>query len=80
MFHDVAYKAEGRQDLLDAINEFLDDSMVLPPGDWDRKTLLPVLEMAKKARLRKQKKKRAEMKRTVIYILYIFIKDRNEQK
>ena len=72
MFHDVAYKAEGRQDLLDAINEFLDDSMVLPPGDWDRKTLLPVLEMAKKARLRKQKKKRAEMKRTVIYILYIY--------
>ena len=75
MFHDVAYKAEGRQDLLDAINEFLDDSMVLPPGDWDRKTLLPVLEMAKKARLRKQKKKRAEMKRTVIYIFFIFIKD-----
>ncbi len=56
LFHDIAYKADDRQDLLDAINEFLDDSMVLPPGKWDRKTLLPIIDMAiKKAKLRKSK-------------------------
>ncbi|KAL1432261.1 hypothetical protein MTO96_013584 [Rhipicephalus appendiculatus] len=47
-FHTAAYKAEDRRDLLRAINEFLDDSVVLPPGDWDRKSLLPVDDLKKK--------------------------------
>uniref|UniRef100_A0A1E1X3D4 Anion exchange protein n=1 Tax=Amblyomma aureolatum TaxID=187763 RepID=A0A1E1X3D4_9ACAR len=47
-FHTAAYKAEDRRDLLRAINEFLDDSIVLPPGDWDRKSLLPVDDLKKK--------------------------------
>lgn len=42
-FHDVAYRAESREDLLTAINEFLEDTVVLPPGNWDRNVLLPIL-------------------------------------
>ncbi|KAM6918816.1 anion exchange protein 2a [Xenentodon cancila] len=32
-FHEAAYKAEDRQDLLKAINHFLDLSMVIPPSE-----------------------------------------------
>ncbi|KAL2099654.1 hypothetical protein ACEWY4_004048 [Coilia grayii] len=35
VFHEVAYKAKDRQDLLAGIEEFLDEVIVLPPGEWD---------------------------------------------
>ncbi|KAK2909644.1 sodium bicarbonate cotransporter 3-like isoform X10 [Channa argus] len=35
IFHDVAYKARDRNDLLSGIDEFLDQVTVLPPGEWD---------------------------------------------
>uniref|UniRef100_A0A8C5P6Q7 Anion exchange protein n=1 Tax=Leptobrachium leishanense TaxID=445787 RepID=A0A8C5P6Q7_9ANUR len=35
IFHDVAYKAKDRQDLIAGIDEFLDEVIVLPPGEWD---------------------------------------------
>ncbi|ELT99388.1 hypothetical protein CAPTEDRAFT_129092, partial [Capitella teleta] len=35
VFHDVAYKARNRGDLLAGIDEFLDQVTVLPPGEWD---------------------------------------------
>uniref|UniRef100_A0A4X2M427 Anion exchange protein n=1 Tax=Vombatus ursinus TaxID=29139 RepID=A0A4X2M427_VOMUR len=35
VFHDVAYKAKDRNDLLAGIDEFLDQVTVLPPGEWD---------------------------------------------
>ncbi|KAL0978305.1 hypothetical protein UPYG_G00168670 [Umbra pygmaea] len=35
IFHDVAYKAKARSDLLAGIDEFLDQVTVLPPGEWD---------------------------------------------
>jgi sodium bicarbonate cotransporter 5 len=35
IFHDVAYKARNRTDLLDGVDEFLDQVTVLPPGEWD---------------------------------------------
>ncbi|XP_038653242.1 sodium bicarbonate cotransporter 3-like isoform X3 [Scyliorhinus canicula] len=35
VFHDVAYKAKDRTDLLAGIDEFLDQVTVLPPGEWD---------------------------------------------
>lgn len=63
-FHTAAYKAEDRRDLLRAINEFLDDSIVLPPGDWDRKSLLPVDDIKKKyedIRKRKLSKKKTTL-------------------
>ena len=40
-------------DLLDAIDEFLDDSIVLPPGDWDENLLLPVMHQRNEMRKRK---------------------------
>ncbi|KJH48589.1 anion exchange protein [Dictyocaulus viviparus] len=35
IFHDVAYKARNKEDMLDGIDEFLDQVTVLPPGEWD---------------------------------------------
>ncbi|XP_037552406.1 sodium-driven chloride bicarbonate exchanger [Nematolebias whitei] len=35
IFHDVAYKAKDRSDLVAGIDEFLDQVTVLPPGEWD---------------------------------------------
>ncbi|XP_071973404.1 electrogenic sodium bicarbonate cotransporter 1 isoform X7 [Engystomops pustulosus] len=35
IFHDIAYKAKDRQDLIAGIDEFLDEVIVLPPGEWD---------------------------------------------
>ncbi|XP_047197057.1 solute carrier family 4 member 4a isoform X2 [Hippoglossus stenolepis] len=35
VFHDIAYKAKDREDLLAGIDEFLDEVIVLPPGEWD---------------------------------------------
>uniref|UniRef100_A0A0K8T4U5 Bicarbonate transporter-like transmembrane domain-containing protein n=1 Tax=Lygus hesperus TaxID=30085 RepID=A0A0K8T4U5_LYGHE len=41
--------AEGRKELLSAINEFLDSSIVLPPGNWDRNSLLPFEDLKAKS-------------------------------
>ncbi|XP_033980637.1 sodium bicarbonate cotransporter 3-like isoform X7 [Trematomus bernacchii] len=35
IFHDVAYRAKDRTDLLSGMDEFLDQVTVLPPGEWD---------------------------------------------
>lgn len=48
-FHKIAYKADDRRDLLSAINEFLDESIVLPPGNWQREDLLPFDELKAKS-------------------------------
>lgn len=62
-FHKIAYKATERRELLSAINEFLDDSIVLPPGDWERQALLPFNELkAKSEAIRKRKAKALEEK------------------
>lgn len=37
LFSDVAYKARDREDLIAGIDEFLDEVIVLPPGEWDPK-------------------------------------------
>ncbi|XP_054012179.1 band 3 anion exchange protein isoform X1 [Hylaeus anthracinus] len=62
-FHKIAYKANERRELLSAINEFLDDSIVLPPGDWERQALLPFNELkAKSEAIRNRKAKALEEK------------------
>lgn len=62
-FHKIAYKATEKRELLSAINEFLDDSIVLPPGDWERQALLPFDELkAKSEAIRKRKEKALEKK------------------
>merc|ERR1719427_1784674 len=55
-FHNVAYRVGEKQELLHAINEFLDDSVVLPPGDWDRKHILPINEIMEIRQRRKTRK------------------------
>ena len=55
-FHNVCYKVEERRELLSAINEFLDESVVLPPGDWDSKNLLSIEEIQEMRRRRKDRK------------------------
>lgn len=47
-FQTIAYKADDRRELLTAINEFLDDSIVLPAGKWDREHLLSFDEIKTK--------------------------------
>ena len=46
----------GKQDLLHGISEFLDESVVLPPGDWDRRELLPMGQMIDMRRRRRARK------------------------
>lgn len=57
-----------RRDLLSGINDFFSDSIVLPPGDFDKELLLPIVETAKmkqknakrrSARLKKQHNNRS---------------------
>ncbi|KAI8483782.1 Anion exchange protein 3 [Branchiostoma belcheri] len=54
-FHEMAYRADDRSDLLRGINEVLGDSIVLPPGDFDRRLLEPIARLQRK-RLRKRRK------------------------
>lgn len=58
-FHKIAYKADDRRDLLSAINEFLDDSIVLPPGNWQRNDLLPFEELKAKSEWIRSRKTKA---------------------
>lgn len=58
-FHNIAYKADSRKELLSAINDFLDDSIVLPPGDWERQALLPIEEIKAKSEMIKKRKENA---------------------
>lgn len=59
-FHDVAYLADSRRDLLDAINDFLQDSIVLPPGEYNKKTLRSIMDMARKRQQTKHARKPAK--------------------
>ncbi|KAK7576242.1 hypothetical protein V9T40_012528 [Parthenolecanium corni] len=55
-FNKKAYKAPDRRDLLRAINEFLDYSIVLPPGNWETNALLSLKELrAKNEAIRKRR-------------------------
>ncbi|XP_055379278.1 anion exchange protein 2 isoform X2 [Condylostylus longicornis] len=58
-FQEIAYRADDRKELLSAINEFLDDSIVLPPGNWDRNDLLPFEELKAKRDWIKTRKAKA---------------------
>lgn len=53
IFHDVAYKAKDRQDLLAGVDDFLDQVTVLPPGEWHPNIQLdpPVKTLQKEERL-----------------------------
>ncbi|XP_048340159.1 anion exchange protein 3 isoform X1 [Sphaerodactylus townsendi] len=56
-FHEAAYMADDRQDLLNAINEFLDCSIVIPPSEMEGKGLLKSIATFQKELLRKRKER-----------------------
>ena len=54
-FQKVCCIIEQKHELLNSISNFLDESVVLPPGDWDRKNLLSmadIMELKRKKKLR----------------------------
>merc|ERR1739838_991451 len=57
LFHNSAYGITDKEELLRAINEFLDESIVLPPGNWDNSNLLSIQEIQE---MRQRKKEHQE--------------------
>ncbi|XP_028919052.1 anion exchange protein 3 [Ornithorhynchus anatinus] len=55
LFHEAAYQADDRQDLLGAINEFLDCSVVLPPSELEGRHLLRSLAAFQRELLRNRR-------------------------
>ncbi|KAL7991892.1 hypothetical protein Chor_016148 [Crotalus horridus] len=56
-FHEAAYLADDRQDLLNAINEFLDCSIVIPPSEVEGKDLLRSIATFQKVLLKKRRER-----------------------
>ncbi|XP_075439030.1 anion exchange protein 2-like [Ascaphus truei] len=53
-FHEAAYLADDRQDLLSAINEFLDCSVVLPPSEVQGEELLRSVALFQREMLKRR--------------------------
>lgn len=53
-FHEAAYLADDRHDLLNAINSFLDCSIVLPPSEMGGEELLRSVSRFQREMLRKR--------------------------
>lgn len=62
-FHEVAYRAHSRSQLLSAINEFLNASIVLPPAEWSNTDLIPVDQIRDKAKEMMRRKETIRQKR-----------------
>ncbi|XP_072901207.1 anion exchange protein 2-like isoform X3 [Hemitrygon akajei] len=56
-FHRAAYQADDRNDLLNAINEFLDSSIVIPPSDVPGEELLLSVAQFQRKMLKKRQAK-----------------------
>uniref|UniRef100_A0A3Q3ENJ3 Anion exchange protein n=1 Tax=Labrus bergylta TaxID=56723 RepID=A0A3Q3ENJ3_9LABR len=67
-FHEVAYFADDRQDLLNGINEFLDCSIVIPPSDVEGKDLLKTVADFQKQMLRKRKERELKKQQSSVGI------------
>ncbi|CAJ1078749.1 anion exchange protein 3 [Xyrichtys novacula] len=67
-FHEVAYFADDRQDLLNGINEFLDCSIVIPPSDVEGKDLLKTVADFQKQMLRKRKERELKKQHSAVGI------------
>lgn len=60
-FHEAAYLADDRQDLLNAINGFLDCSIVLPPSELGGDDLLRSVAHFQREMLRKREEQEVAM-------------------
>ncbi|XP_067890887.1 anion exchange protein 3-like isoform X2 [Heterodontus francisci] len=81
-FHEAAYQADDRLDLLNAINEFLDCSIVIPPLELEGKDLLRSVTAFQKEMLRKRKlreQRRSLMKEETILEAKDMIEEENEE-
>lgn len=58
-FASIAYKANSRKELTSAMNDFLDGSLVLPPGKMDKEALLPFEELKEKSEMIRNRKRQA---------------------
>ena len=47
-FQQVAWESMSKGSLMTGIHQFLDDSLVLPAGDWDEDLLMPIIATARK--------------------------------
>uniref|UniRef100_A0A4W3JK62 Anion exchange protein n=1 Tax=Callorhinchus milii TaxID=7868 RepID=A0A4W3JK62_CALMI len=63
-FHKAAYQADGREDLLNAINEFLDSSVVIPPLDVPGEELLKSIANFQRKMLKKRQAREDQRKAT----------------
>uniref|UniRef100_A0A8C5B6U9 Anion exchange protein n=1 Tax=Gadus morhua TaxID=8049 RepID=A0A8C5B6U9_GADMO len=61
LFHEAAYLADDRQDLLNAINSFLDLSIVLPPSEMGGDELLHSVSRFQKEMLRKREEQEVKL-------------------
>ncbi|XP_031734013.1 anion exchange protein 2-like isoform X2 [Anarrhichthys ocellatus] len=61
LFHEAAYQADDRQDLLTAINRFLDCSVVLPPSDVGDDELLRSVARFQREMLRKREEQSSKL-------------------
>ncbi|XP_076345016.1 band 3 anion transport protein-like isoform X2 [Tachypleus tridentatus] len=59
-FHEVAYVAEEKNEFLSAVNYFLTNSIVLPPGDWKRSSLLSLEEIKRRNKKLDERKENEE--------------------
>lgn len=57
LFHEAAYQADDRQDLLGAISEFLDGSIVIPPSEVEGRDLLRSVAAFQRELLRKRRER-----------------------
>ncbi|XP_061110002.1 anion exchange protein 2a isoform X1 [Conger conger] len=60
-FHEAAYLADDRQDLLNAINSFLDCSIVLPPSELGGEELLRSVARFQREMLRKREEQEVKL-------------------
>lgn len=60
-FHEAAYLADDRQDLLNAINGFLDCSIVLPPSDFGGEDLLRSITHFQRDMIKKREEQEINM-------------------
>ncbi|XP_072235070.1 anion exchange protein 2b isoform X2 [Leuresthes tenuis] len=60
-FHEAAYLADDRQDLLNAINSFLDCSIVLPPSEMGDDELLRSVARFQREMLRKREEQEVKL-------------------
>ncbi|VDN53128.1 unnamed protein product [Dracunculus medinensis] len=64
-FNEIAYDAKNREQLIRGIDGFLDDSIVIPPGEVDNKRLLSGDEIRRALKRRNEQRKKTSVSKTV---------------